>query len=74
MAGTERALTDLDTMLLLRRVLLFEGLDPEDLQRIVTTCIERTYTDGEAIMREGGPWRRTRGHRDRRGAGRSRGA
>ena len=53
MAGTERTLTDLDTMLLLRRVPLFEGLDPEDLQRIVTTCIERAFTDGEVIMREG---------------------
>jgi hypothetical protein len=53
MAATDRALTDLDTMLLLRRVPLFEGLDPEDLQRIATTCIERTYDDGEAIMREG---------------------
>ena len=53
MAGTDRTLTDLDTMLLLRRVPLFEGLDPEDLQRIAATCVERTYADGEAIMLEG---------------------
>lgn len=53
MAGTDRTLTDLDTMILLRRVPLFEGLDPEDLQRIAATCVERTYADGEAIMREG---------------------
>ncbi len=53
MAGTDRTLTDLETMLLLRRVPLFEGLDPEDLQRIATTCMERRYADGEALMREG---------------------
>ena len=53
MAGTERTLTDLETMLLLRRVPLFEGLDPEDLQRIAATSMERTYADGEALMREG---------------------
>ena len=53
MAGTDRTLTDLDTMLLLRRVPLFEGLDPEDLQRIAATSVERTYADGEAVMREG---------------------
>ncbi len=53
MAGTDRTLTDLDTMLLLRRVPLFEGLDPEDLQRVAATSVERRYADGEAIMREG---------------------
>lgn len=53
MAGTDRTLTDLDTMLLLRRVPLFEGLDPEDLQRIAATCMERTFAHGEALMREG---------------------
>lgn len=53
MAGTERTLTDLDTMLLLRRVPLFEGLDPEDLQRIATTAVERTYAEGETVMQEG---------------------
>ncbi len=50
---TQRTLTDLDTMLLLRRVPLFEGLDPEDLQRIATTAEEHTWADGEALMREG---------------------
>jgi HEAT repeat protein len=53
MAGSERTLTDLDTMLLLRRVPLFEGLDPEDLQRIAATSVERTFADGETLMREG---------------------
>lgn len=53
MAGTERTLTDLDTMLLLRRVPLFEGLDPDDLQRVATTAVERTYAEGETVMQEG---------------------
>jgi HEAT repeat protein len=53
MAGTERTLGDLETMLLLRRVPLFAGLGPEDLQRIATTCLERTWSAGETIMREG---------------------
>ena len=53
MAATDRTLTDLDTMLLLRRVPLFEGLDPEDLQRIAATSVERTYSAGESLMREG---------------------
>jgi HEAT repeat protein len=53
MAATERTLSDLDTMLLLRRIPLFEGLDPEDLQRIADTSEERTFDDGETLIREG---------------------
>jgi HEAT repeat protein len=55
MPPTSRTLTDLDTMLLLRRVSLFEGLDPEDLQRIATTATERLYPSGDPIMVEGDP-------------------
>lgn len=53
MGTTQRTLTDLDTMLLLRRVPLFEGLDPEDLQRVAATVEEGAWGDGEALMREG---------------------
>jgi hypothetical protein len=53
MTATERTLSDLDTMLLLRRIPLFEGLDPEDLQRIADTSEERTFDDGETLIREG---------------------
>lgn len=53
MAATERTLSDLDTMLLLRRIPLFEGLDPEDLQRIADTSEERTFDNGETLIREG---------------------
>lgn len=37
-------------MLALRRVPLFEGLDPEDLQRIAATAIERVYAADEVLM------------------------
>ena len=53
MPDTERTLSEIDTMLTLRRVPLFEGLEPEDLQRIAATCIERFYPAGEALVREG---------------------
>jgi HEAT repeat protein len=53
MPDTTRTLGDLDTMLFLRRVPLFEGLDPEDLQRVALTAIEHVYPPGEAIVREG---------------------
>jgi CRP/FNR family cyclic AMP-dependent transcriptional regulator len=48
-----RSLSDLDTMLALRRVPLFEGLDPEDLQRIAADAVERVYAPNEALMTEG---------------------
>ena len=55
MAQTQRIVSELDTMLLLRRVPLFEGLEPEDLQRIASTCNERAYPAGATLMREGEP-------------------
>jgi HEAT repeat protein len=48
-----RSLSDLEMMLALRRVPLFEGLDPEDLQRIASTAVERRYDPGEVVMTEG---------------------
>ena len=53
MPDTSRTLGDLETMLLLRRVPLFEGLSPEDLQRIAMTVTERIYQPDEALVREG---------------------
>jgi CRP-like cAMP-binding protein len=50
-----RSLTELQTMLALRRVPLFEGLEPEDLQRIAAFAIEHAYGPGEVLMREGDP-------------------
>jgi CRP-like cAMP-binding protein/ATP/ADP translocase len=50
---TSRRLGALDTMLVLRRVPLFAGLGPEDLQRIAATASERAYGPGEVLMREG---------------------
>ena len=53
MPETSHTLDDLDTMLALRRVPIFEGLDPEDLQRIAATAKEHLYPTGEALVREG---------------------
>ena len=53
MPETSRTLGDLETMLCLRRVPLFDGLDPEDLQRIASTAVEHVYPAGEALVREG---------------------
>ena len=53
MPETSHILDDLDTMLALRRVPIFEGLDPEDLQRIAVTAEEHLYPPGEALVREG---------------------
>ena len=53
MAQTARTLTEIDTMLLLRRVPLFQELEPEDLQRIASTCLERVYPAETELVREG---------------------
>lgn len=50
-----RTMTELETMLALRRVSLFEGLEPEDLQRIAAFAVERSYAAGEVLMTEGEP-------------------
>ncbi|MEO5885426.1 MAG: cyclic nucleotide-binding domain-containing protein [Candidatus Limnocylindrales bacterium] len=47
------ALAHLETMLRLRRVQLFEPLEPEDLQRVAMVATERTFAPGEALVREG---------------------
>jgi hypothetical protein len=52
-ADATRSLSEMETMLALRRVPLFEGLDPEDLQRIAATATERFYAADEALMTEG---------------------
>ena len=53
MPRTSRTLGDLETMLLLRRVPLFEGLDPEDLQRVATSAEEHLYPTDDVLVREG---------------------
>jgi HEAT repeat protein len=44
---------DVDRMLVLRRVPLFEALDPEDLQRVAAAAVEQSWADGDALMVEG---------------------
>jgi hypothetical protein len=53
MPDTARTLGDVDRMLFLRRVPLFAGLTPEDLQRLAVTAVERLYGPDEVIVREG---------------------
>ncbi|HEX7949165.1 MAG TPA: HEAT repeat domain-containing protein [Candidatus Limnocylindrales bacterium] len=53
MPESGRTASELDIMLTLRRVPLFEQLDPEDLQRIAATCLERQYPADTALVREG---------------------
>jgi len=48
-------LSEIERMLVLRRVALFADLAPEDLQRIAASAIERLYEPGEALVREGDP-------------------
>lgn len=55
MPDATRTMTELETMLALRRVSLFDGLDPEDLQRIAASAVERRYEPGEVLMTEGEP-------------------
>ena len=52
-ADATRSLSALETMLALRRVPLFEGLAPEDLQRIASSAVERVYAADEALITEG---------------------
>jgi hypothetical protein len=53
MPETVRTLDELERMLFLRRVPLFQGLAPEDLQRVAATATERYFAGGEALVREG---------------------
>lgn len=45
--------SDLDRMLVLRRVPLFGSLDPEDLQRVAAAAVERSWADGDEILTQG---------------------
>ena len=53
MAETDRTLGDIERMLFLRRVALFEQLAPEDLQRIAAVATERIYQPHDALVHEG---------------------
>jgi hypothetical protein len=53
MPEPEFATTEIDTMLVLRRIPLFADLDPEDLERIAMATTEREWAEGESLIREG---------------------
>jgi HEAT repeat protein/ATP/ADP translocase len=52
---TRTTLSEMDRILFLRRVPLFGGLEPEDLQRIAMATSERLYAADAALVREGEP-------------------
>jgi HEAT repeat protein len=45
--------SDIDRMLILRRVPIFAALGPEDLQRVAAAAVERVWAEGDTLMREG---------------------
>ena len=53
MADPETSLGEIERMLALRRVPLFERLEPEDLQRVAAVADERPFAAGTPIVREG---------------------
>jgi len=53
MPGQDLATTEIDTMFVLRRIPLFAGLDPEDLERIAMVATEHEWAEGETLIREG---------------------
>jgi HEAT repeat protein len=50
---TDHVTSDIETMLQLRRVPLFERLSPEDLQRIASVASERWFEEDAPLVREG---------------------
>ena len=53
MPDPETSLGEIERMLELRRVPLFERLEPEDLQRVAAVADERSFAAGTPIVREG---------------------
>jgi HEAT repeat protein len=48
-----RLVSDIDRMLVLRRVSLFAALEPEDLQRVATDAREQSWAEGDELVTEG---------------------
>jgi HEAT repeat protein len=48
-----RLVNEVDRMLVLRRVPIFASLGPEDLQRVAAAASERSWAEGDVLMREG---------------------
>jgi Cyclic nucleotide-binding domain/HEAT repeats len=53
MPTSVQLVTDIDRMLVLRHVPIFESLAPEDLQRVAAAAVEQAWAEGETIMAEG---------------------
>lgn len=55
MPETPRLVSDIERMLVLRRVPLFVALDPEDLQRVAAAAREQGWAESDTLMVEGEP-------------------
>ena len=53
MTGPDTSMGEVERMLELRRVPLFERLSPEDLQRVAAVAQERDFTAGTPLVTEG---------------------
>ncbi len=53
MTRSRTSMSPMERVLVLRKIPLFAGLSPADLQRIAGIAEERTYADGEVIAGEG---------------------
>jgi ATP/ADP translocase/HEAT repeat protein len=53
MTGPSTSLGEIERMLELRRVPLFERLDPEDLQRVAAVAEERNFAPGTTLVTQG---------------------
>ncbi len=51
--GITRSVSGVERVLALRRIRLFDGLSPSELQRVADIADERTYVDGDVIAGEG---------------------
>ncbi len=70
MARTLATLNLMERVLFLRKVPLFAGLAPQDLERIAEVAAEDAYGDGDTITAEGDPGTETL-HRGFRCGGRN---
>jgi HEAT repeat protein len=53
MSRSQRSMSPMELVLVLRRIPLFSALEPAEVQRVAAIADERTYADGEVVGAEG---------------------
>jgi hypothetical protein len=53
MARSDRSMSRMELVLVLRRIPLFAALEPTELERVAAIAEERSYADGDVMEREG---------------------